>query len=306
MLRTMLREPLIHFVLIGVALFALSAAFGGDDVDRDDLIRVTRGDIDRLAALWSVQYRRPPTETELKGLIETHVHEEVLNREARLLGLDRDDTIIRRRLAQKMEFLTEDLAMTVTPSEEDIAAYFAENRIRYEIPAVVTFAHVFFNVDRRGVEAAAKDASELRDRLNAFDPRPDTAPDQGDVISLQHVYATRTLQDVSSLFGQSEFSETAFGAETGQWAGPVSSGYGLHIIYVRHRTEPVLPGLEEARDRVEIDYMSERRRRANDAMIAALSFTATSADTFAASAATGVDSRLMMLETSVALAVKVM
>jgi hypothetical protein len=270
MFRNFLKEPLVHFVLIGAALFVLSAAFGGGETERDDLIRITAGDIDRLAALWSMQYRRPPTEDEMAGLIETHVREEILNREARLLGLDRDDTIIRRRLAQKMEFLTEDLASMAKPTEEQIAAYFEQNRDRYEIPAVATFAQVYFNTDRRDPDQAASAARALRDSLNTLDPRPDTAAESGDMISLQHVYAAHTRRDVASLFGQTEFAEMVFGANPGEWTGPAASGYGTHIIYIHERSEPVSPGLDEVRERVEIDYMSDRRRRANDAMFAEL------------------------------------
>jgi hypothetical protein len=270
MFRSLFKEPLVHFVLIGAALFALSAVFGGDEAERDEVIRITAGDIDRLAALWSMQYRRPPAEDEMAGLIENHVREEILNREARLLGLDRDDTIIRRRLAQKMEFLTEDLASMATPTEEQIAAYFEQNRNRYEIPAAATFAHIYFNTDRRGEERAEDAARALRDSLNALDPTPHTAERSGDVISLQHVYAARTKRDVTGLFGQNAFTETVFGAKPGEWTGPVASGYGLHIIYIHERSEPVAPGLDEVRDRVEIDYMSDRRRRANDIMFAEL------------------------------------
>jgi hypothetical protein len=264
------REPLVHFVLIGVALFALSALFGDDRVERDDLIRVTAGDVERLRSLWIVQYKRPPTAEELRGLVDAHIREEVLNREAKLLGLDRDDVIIRRRLAQKLEFLSEDIATMVPPTDEEISDYFQENSEAYRIPEGVTFSHIFFNTDRRGVEDAERAAAALRDQLNNQSIAPVDTRDQGDPFVLPLDYFERSRPEVDELFGSTEIVEAVFTVDTGEWSGPVASAYGVHIIYVDDRTESRLPDLEDVRHRVSGDLVSDRRRVANEAFYKAL------------------------------------
>lgn len=270
-IRRIWREPLVHFLLIGVALFALSALFGDDRVERDDLIRVTAGDVERLRSLWVVQYKRPPTAEELRGLVDAHVREEVLNREAKLLGLDRDDVIIRRRLVQKIEFLSEDIATMVPPTDEEVADYFEANAETYRIPAGVTFSHAFFNTDRRGVDGAKQAAAELRDQLNNRSIAPADTPDQGDPFVLPLDVDARSRPEVEKLFGSTEIVDAVFTVEMGKWSGPVASAYGVHIIYVHERTESRLPELEGVRQRVTGDLVSERRRKANEAFYKELS-----------------------------------
>jgi hypothetical protein len=260
---------LAHFLAIGVVLFVLFTALGGNDrVVRDDVIRVSADDVDRLRSLWVMQYKRPPAEGELKGLVDTHVREEVLNREAKLLGLDRDDIIIRRRLAQKMEFLSEDFATAVPPTEEEIIAYYEEHAETYRVPVGASFSHVFFNADERGEEEAIQAARRLRDRLNASGNGG--APEGGDPFVLPLDYASRSLPEVEELFGKTAFVEAVFSAETDAWAGPVKSAYGVHIIYIVNRTGSRLPELEEIRQQVRRDLVSKLRRNANEAFYGAL------------------------------------
>ena len=268
-LRNVLREPLLHFLAIGVVLFVLFAAFGGSDrVVKDDVIRVSADDVDRLRSLWVMQYKRPPTESELKGLVDTHVREEVLNREAKLLGLDRDDIIIRRRLAQKMEFLSEDFATAVPPTEEEITAYYDEHDETYRVPKGASFSHVFFNADDRGEEEAILEARRLRDRMNASESGG--APEGGDPFVLPLAYDARSLPEVEELFGKTAFVEAVFSAETETWSGPVKSAYGVHIIFIVDRTDSRLPALDEVRRQVRRDLVSKRRRDANEAFYGAL------------------------------------
>ena len=269
-MRRIWREPLVHFLLIGVLLFALSALFGDDRVERDDLIRVTEGDVQRLRSLWVVQYKRPPTAEELRGLVDAHVREEVLNREAKLLGLDRDDVIIRRRLVQKIEFLSEDIATMVPPTYEEVADYFEANAETYRIPAGVTFSHAFFNTDRRGVDDAERAAAALRDQLNSRSVTPADTRDQGDPFVLPLDINARSRQEVDKMFGSTEIVDAVFTVEMGEWTGPVASAYGVHIIYVHERTESRLPELDNVRQRVTGDLVSERRRKANEAFYAEL------------------------------------
>jgi hypothetical protein len=265
----MLREPLVHFLAIGVALFVLFAVFdGGDRVERDDIIRVSAADVDRLRSLWAMQYKRSPTETELQGVVDTHIREEVLNREAKLLGLDRDDVIIRRRLAQKMEFLSEDFATAVPPTQEEIIAYFDEYRENYRIPEAASFSHVYFNSDQRGEAAALRAAERLRSRLS--DAANGGKPEGGDPFVLPPDYDSPSRPEVEELFGKTSFTDAVFSAELESWSEPVRSAYGIHIIYVRSRTAARVPALNEVRDPVRRDLVSQRRRDANEAFYGAL------------------------------------
>ncbi len=262
-LRGFLREPLLHFLVIGAALFVLFAVFGDDTVARDDVIRVTAADVDRLRARWTSQYKRPPTRDELRGIVDQHVREEVLNREARLLGLDKDDVVIRRRLAQKVEFLTEDFATAVPPTDAEIAAYYEENREKYRVPEGATFSHVYFNADRRGMKGAVAAANEVRDRMLASsDPsvRPDAA---GDPFVLPLDFHARSRPEVEELFGPTDFTERVFTAEPGKWTGPLLSAYGVHIVYVHETTPSWLRALEDVRADARRDLVSQRRRNAS-------------------------------------------
>ena len=145
-----LKEPLFHFLLIGAGLFVLFYQVSEPESDRPDRIEVTAGDIERMANLWARRWQRPPTAAELQGLIDAHVREEVLYREARALGLERDDTIVRRRMAQKMEFFFQDIAARKEPSEQELQEFLDSNSDRFRKPARVSLTQVYLNRDKRG------------------------------------------------------------------------------------------------------------------------------------------------------------
>ncbi len=263
-----LREPLVHFLAIGVALFALNALFtagdSGDGPDRS--VAVTETEIRWLRDTWQSRWQRPPTETELRGLVDDYVRQEVLYREALAMGLDRNDEVIRRRMVQKIEFLTSDLASQVQPTETQLQAYFQENLDRYTIPERRGFAHVYFNVDQRG-EAAVADAEQLLARLRGAPPSEVRPRELGDRFMLQHEYPLQREQDVSRIFGQ-RFAGALFELEPGEWQGPIASGYGVHLAYVTQVEEPRVPDLNLVRSDVLRDYASALREQANDAMLA--------------------------------------
>jgi len=147
------REPLVHFLLIGAGLFALDAWNGGPAEEDPFRIVVSTADVERLSTLWQRQWQRPPTSEELQGAIDQHVREEIYFREALALGLDREDTIVRRRMAQKMRFISEDLATAAEPTEGELTSFLEQNEERYRTPGEVSFIHVYVNPDRRGASA---------------------------------------------------------------------------------------------------------------------------------------------------------
>ncbi len=267
-MKRVLKEPLLHFLVAGAALFVLFDGVGGEGRDTAaNHIVVTPSDIERFSVLWQRRWMRPPTEAELDGLIEEHVREEILYREALALGLDRDDTIVRRRMAQKMEFLFEDVAEQVPPSEEELAQFLNEHPERFAVPARLTFSHVFLSVDRRGARAAA-DAEQLLLALKERGPEVDPLA-YGDPTLIEPHYERITPREIARLFG-SAFADAVAPLAEGRWQGPVESGYGVHLVYVHEREAERMPALEEVRERVTTELVADRQRQAKDAFYAEL------------------------------------
>ena len=257
-MRKWIKEPLAHFLGIGALLFVIhSLVSGPSSPDTDKTIRISPGDIRRLTAAWEMQWRRPPSRDELANLVNEHVREEILYREALAMGLDQDDSIVRRRLAQKMQFLSEDTAASEEPSDTDIEQFFQNNRKQFETPAQATFTHSYFSPDKRGRQARA-DAEKALAAISAGGAAP-----PGDRFMLQSHYAKRTPEHVAGLFG-SAFAEGLFDLSTGSWQGPLESGYGIHLVRVEEKTEAVAPALEDILSKVRTAWSDDHRRKAND------------------------------------------
>jgi hypothetical protein len=264
------REPLVHFLVLGAAIYGLAALFGGSPEEAPDerTIRITAGQIAWLEGSWEKRWNRLPTPAERAGLIKEFVRETVLYREALAMGLDRDDTIVRRRLAQKLEFLSQDLLAPPVPEDEELRAWFEANAERYREPALLTFTHVFVDPDRREDRTLA-DADAILAELRAL-PSPGEGGDAlGDPFMLQRYYPERSEPEVAKLFGR-EFARELAGLSVGQWHGPVLSGYGVHLVYVHHREEARNPELAAVRDRVAQDWLDERREELNQEFYAGL------------------------------------
>jgi len=254
-----LREPLVHFLLLGAALFGVFALVGDRTSERTGRIVVTPAQIQHLAAGFTRVWQRPPTQRELDGLIEDYIREEVYYREALAMGLDRDDTIIRRRLRQKLEFLTEDLVQTNPPSDEDLTAFLQKNPDAFRVEPRLAFRHVYLNRDRRG-KSADGDARRILAQLTSG-ADPDTL---GDVFLLEHDVKLSSRSEIAKLFGE-KFTQKLLEIKAGRWAGPIESGYGLHLVFVRERAEGRLPGLAEVREAVQREWLAARRREVTEA-----------------------------------------
>ena len=200
-----------------------------------------------------------------KGLIDQFVRETVLYREALAMGLERDDVIIRRRLAQKLEFLFQDLADAAPPEDQELQAYFKAHRDRYQDPELLSFTHVFLDPDRRGDQTLV-DAEGMLAELRAQDDPTRAATDRGDLFMLQSYYTQRPELDISKLFGR-EFARSVFELEPGQWHGPVLSGYGVHLVYVHDRLQAPTPSFDAVVEQVTDDWQTDRRQAFNDAFV---------------------------------------
>jgi len=257
----LLKEPLFHFLLLGAAVFALNAwreqARNSGESGESPRIEVSSAVIERLRAGYERQFGRPPDEEELRGLVTAHIREEVLCREALALGLDRDDTIVRRRLAQKMEFLTDDIAGAAEPDETAVAKYFAANAARYAHPPRVSFRHVYFSREKRGADAEAAAGRALEELKHGAG---DDA--MGDAFLHGFDFMESGRDELSALFGP-EFPGKVAEFPAGEWCGPVASSYGLHLVRVGTRAEPRTATLDEVRAAVVRDCTEERRRSTN-------------------------------------------
>lgn len=256
------REPLLHFVLIGALLFAVTAV--RQEKSEHSEIRISAGEVAQLAAFWETQSQRKPSAAELQGLIEERIDEEVLAREAVRLGLDRDDVIVRRRLAQKMAFVSDDLALVSEPAETELRAYFEAHREIYTVPDLYALRHVYFNPDRHGM-ALDTDAQRALQRLT----RGANADEVGDPFMLPRELADVSRDDIARDFG-SIFADAVTASAPGAWTGPVRSPFGVHLVKLESHTPPTTARFEDVRDLVREAYLSQKQREANVAMRAKL------------------------------------
>jgi peptidyl-prolyl cis-trans isomerase C len=236
MLRRLVREPLLHF-------------------------------LQRLREVWIRQWGRSPDSRQMESLINDYVRDEILYREALASGFDKDDTIIRRRLVEKMEFLSQELA-TATPSDKDLQEYFEQNRGTFQIPAQIAFTHIYFSTSKRG-SAAQGDASRALARLSSHETSSAQLSNLGDPFMLQNEYPLQTQQQVKELFGE-DFARQLFQAEPGGWVGPLRSGYGFHLVRILEKLPSRVPELAEVSGQVLTDFKNHRLQATSEAFYAQL------------------------------------
>jgi hypothetical protein len=250
----LLREPLLHFLLIGAGLFLLFRVASKVPSQQTGKIVVTPARIEQLAVTFARTWQRQPTAEELKGLIQAFIREEVFYREALVLGLDRDDTAIRRRLQQKMEFIAEDVAAQVEPTEEELRDYFLKHADSFRLEQSYTFRHVYLD-PKRHVDALQQDAERLLIELDKSGTDPAML---GDGFLLDYEFKSVNSRDVFGIFGQ-EFATRLAQLPVGKWQGPVTSAYGAHLVFVEQKTGGRIPVLEEVRDLVKRGWVNSRQ-----------------------------------------------
>lgn len=255
-------EPLIQFLIIGAGIYGLYAMFGTPEEDfRDTVVHVDSNRINAFISGWESRWNRPPTTDEIDGLIQSYIKEDILYRQAVSMGLNEDDPITRRRMAQKLEFLTSDLAMLVQPKAGELEGYFEQNKERYREPERITFIQVFLDPDRRG-EATLVDAGGLLTQLKAAGaPDPQTLQ-AGDQNMLQNYFQSADQNAVARQMG-SGFAESVMPLKVGQWHGPVLSGYGVHLVYVFDFQQPPPAVLADVKTAVLENWKFEQREQFN-------------------------------------------
>jgi hypothetical protein len=265
----LLREPLVHFMFIGAVIYLLYCVFAEPIPDETNkTIVVTAGEVEWMKTSWQKRWNRPPRAEEFDGLIQQYIRETVLYREALTMGLNKHDQVIRRRLAQKLEFLAKDLVALTPPTEEELQAYFIKHHDRYQEPALYTFSQVFIDPDKRG-DATLADAEKIKTTLITQGDAVDIAGVLGDDFMLQNYYPEKNQVEIQKQFG-SGFTESLLKLSPGQWHGPVLSGYGVHLVYVNNITEPPAQGFAKVRERVTQDWKTDKGEELNEKFYASL------------------------------------
>lgn len=269
--RSLWKEPLPWFLLIGLLIFL----FDGWLADRNNQkykIQITEGQVQSLVSKWQAQMGRSPSTRELQGLMEDQVNQEILYREALKLNLEENDTIIRRRLAQKMTFLMEDTLTNLQITDEILQTYFDTHREKYRDPDRLTFVHVYYNNSEDG---SLKRVNEGLVRLNSIskssiskasvsDPNAADPNRMGDPFMLRRSYENSAKPEIARLFGSQFANSLASLSPGGQWQGPLESSYGHHLVLLKHKNESNIPELSQIRAKVLADYEAAERMRVNE------------------------------------------
>jgi PPIC-type PPIASE domain len=260
-MKRLLKEPLLHFLMLGAAIFAIYNWLPKRSSGEPGKILITQGQIGQLATGFAKTWQRPPTTQELAGLVRDRVREEVYCREAMALGLDKDDTIVRRRLRQKMEFVSDDIADQFEPSDADLNAYLTAHPDMFRFERRFTFRQVYLDPQKHG-ENLARDAAQLLTQLNQAGGKADVSA-LGDSFLLEHTFELVPDSEVTKQFGE-KFAAKLSELSSGHWRGPVESGYGMHLVFVEERTEGRAPKLAEVRDAVHREWANARRLESNE------------------------------------------
>lgn len=265
LLLSALKEPLFHFALAGSVLFVAGRYYQ----EQTSVYRIveTPAHIAQLANEYALQFGSQPDSPTLKALVQRDLHDEILFRQGLVMGLDKDDEIVRRRVVQKMQFLLQDLHPPAEPTDAQLTGFHDAHKSRYVQPAHVTFSHIYFSSDKGGSDAAQKRAEAVLAKLPAGTMR---APDLGDPFPDLYDFSNYDAEQAFRLFGHTPFSDALFKAPVGKWSGPFRSAYGWHLIFVDSRKSEESPPLSKVRESVRTDFLQDAQDKANRAAFADL------------------------------------
>ena len=258
-MRRLLREPLFHFLLLGAVLFGVwqFAQGGAGALAPSKQIRLSVDELTQLALLFQSQWRREPTPEEFSRLVENRVQEEVLYREALAMGLDKDDTIVKRRMAQKMQFLAEDVGAAREPERAELESWYSKNSSTFAQPTRVSFRHVYFSPDRRGARAR-EDAANALTKLVGQPQDAKLAASIADAFMFQEYYRDRAPDQLAKEFGP-QFALGVAKLEPGTWQGPIQSGLGWHLVFIDTAVAGRVPAFEEVEAEVKTAWLGEQK-----------------------------------------------
>lgn len=259
-LKSIIRQPLVHFLLIGGLLFALYYAVN-PNINSKDSIVIDDEQVSRMVTVFEKEWNRPPTEEEMKGILDRFIQQEVYYRKALLMNLDHNDEIIRRRLDQKLRFVTNDLATLKEPTDDELRTYYNANKKKYFLPAQYSFSHIYFNPDKR--EHIRQDALAVLASLPAGDEGLSELTKKGDPFPFSYHIDSLTEREIAKEMGDA-FADTLKNLPIKKWAGPVLSGYGMHLMYIREKKAAGEPAFAQIKEDLLKDYQYNLQQQYND------------------------------------------
>lgn len=259
-----LREPLLHFLLIGLVLFVFYAYKnrGRSGIVSPSQIVLSLDELATMEAYFESQWHRRPTPQEFQAMVEDKVKEEVLYREGLVMGLDKDDTIVKRRMAQKVQFLAEDIATAHEPSTAELKAWFEKNTDKFALPSRYSFRHLYFSPDKRD-KNAHDDAAKALARIGNEPEDSTTIMPVSDRFMFQDYYGDRTPSAIAKEFGP-QFAVALEKLKPGSWQGPVESGFGWHLVFVDTVIPGRIPAFDEVESEVKTAWLGEQKAQARE------------------------------------------
>src|SRR6185295_8212899 len=233
-MKKLLHEPLVHFLLLGLLVFAGFRFSSRNEAGEPGKIVVTQAQLESLVNGFTRTWQRPPTTLELEGLIREYIREEVCTREALALGLDKDDSVIRRRLRQKLEFISDSVASQAEPSDEELQKYLQAHAESFRGQRQFTFSQVYLDPQKHG-ENLNRDINQILSELRQAGSKLDLST-LGDPLLLEQNFAAVSVGEVSKQYGE-KFTAKLAEVPVGEWSGPIESGYGLHLVLVSARAD---------------------------------------------------------------------
>ncbi|MFO1407787.1 MAG: peptidylprolyl isomerase [Steroidobacteraceae bacterium] len=262
LLKRVIGEPLVQFVLLGALLFGLYAHLspGAGATPASHRIQLSMDELAQMVIVFRSQWRRDPTPQEIDAMVEDQVQQEVLYREALAMGLDKDDEIVKRRMAQKMKFLAEDVAAAREPTTAELREWFGKHAAEFALPSRYSFRHLYFSTDKRGARARDDAAAALRQLSGQKEDAP-LAATVADPFMFQDYYRDRATDYLGKEFGP-QFAEAVTRLPVGSWQGPVESGFGWHLVYVDTVIPGRIPDFEEVEPDVKLAWLGEQKANA--------------------------------------------
>ncbi|MDN3204527.1 peptidyl-prolyl cis-trans isomerase [Algoriphagus sediminis] len=259
-MKQLLKEPLLHFIGLGLLIFIVYGLVAKDETDENTIV-FDSYDLNSLLSKWELQWKRPPTEEELKGILETNIKQELFYQEALKMNLDHNDEIIKRRLSQKMEFLSNDLVSMQPPTDEELTAYYSLKMNNYLTNYKYTLHYVNYSFDKnkQPFQVASKALSQAnKDQLASL-------RGAGDPLPFPNYFENSDELSIRKTLGSS-FTDTLRVIDTNVWTGPIQSGFGFHLVYITDRKQPAPIPLEQIKERVLNDYNYDRQLKLDSAL----------------------------------------
>lgn len=254
----LIKEPFFHFIILGIALFFLYGLVNEKEDSKNTII-INDFDLDNIISSWEMQWKRPPTEQELQNLINQNIKQEVFYQEALNMNLDHNDEIIKRRLSQKMQFLSNDIAALTEPTNELLKEYFNENSDKYLTPTTYSLYQIIFSPDKR------KD--NHKDALETLKQFPEATFDEmqpwGDKLPFPYYFEEVNTNELGLQLG-SKFPEAIENEGINKWVGPIPSGFGYHLVYIINKVPPQLPEFEMVKNDVLRNYEYDNQKETNE------------------------------------------